>query len=130
MLLTGFDSPRLKKLYLARKIESHNLLQALTRVNRKFKNFRYGYVVDFADIQEEFDRTNKAYLDELELELGDDIENYNSILKTEKEIDEEIAEIKKFLFSYDTENAENFTKQIIQISDKSELIKIVNSLKT
>ena len=129
MLLTGFDSPRLKKLYLARKIESHNLLQALTRVNRKFKNFRYGYVVDFADIQEEFDRTNKAYLDELELELGDDIENYNSILKTEKEIDEEIAEIKKFLFSYDTDNAENFTKQIIQISDKSELIKIVNSLK-
>ena len=47
-----------------------------------------------SDIQEEFDRTNKAYLDELELELGDDIENYNSILKTEKEIDEEIAEIK------------------------------------
>ena len=60
--------------------------------------------------------------------MGDDIENYNSILKTEKEIDEEIAEI-KFLFGYDTENAENFTKQIIQISDKSELIKIVNSLK-
>ena len=129
MLLTGFDAPRLKKLYLARKIESHNLLQALTRVNRTYKNFRYGYVVDFAGIQEEFDKTNKAYLEELELELGDEIENYNSILKNENEIDEEIKQIKEVLFSYDTENLENFTKQIILISDRKELLKIVNSLK-
>jgi hypothetical protein len=53
MLLTGFDSPRLKKIYLGRKIKSHNLLQALTRVNRPYKNLRYGYVVDFANIEED-----------------------------------------------------------------------------
>lgn len=34
MLLTGFDAKRLKKLYLERVIRDHNLLQALTRVNR------------------------------------------------------------------------------------------------
>ena len=44
MLLTGFDAPRLKKLYLGRVIKDHNLLQALTRVNRPYKNYRYGYV--------------------------------------------------------------------------------------
>jgi len=55
MLFTGFDAPRLKKLYLGRKIKEHNLLQALTRVNR----LCYGYVVDFADIQAEFDKANK-----------------------------------------------------------------------
>jgi type I restriction enzyme R subunit len=43
MLLTGFDSRRLKKLYLGRLIKAHNLLQALTRVNRTYKSFRYGY---------------------------------------------------------------------------------------
>ena len=37
MLLTGFDAPRLKKLYLGRVIKDHNLLQALTRVNRPYK---------------------------------------------------------------------------------------------
>jgi type I restriction enzyme R subunit len=63
MLLTGFDAPRLKKLYIGRVIKAHNLLQTLTRVNRTYKDFRYGYVVDFADIQKEFDKTNRAYFD-------------------------------------------------------------------
>ena len=47
MLLTGFDAERLKKLYLGRVIKAHNLLQALTRVNRPFNEFEYGYVIDF-----------------------------------------------------------------------------------
>ena len=55
MLLTGFDAKRLKKLYIGRIIKDHNLLQTLTRVNRPYKKFRYGYVVDFADIRKEFD---------------------------------------------------------------------------
>ena len=65
MLLTGFDAPRLKRLYLGRKLKDHNLLQALTRVNRPYKDHKYGYVVDFADIKQNFDETNAAYLKEL-----------------------------------------------------------------
>ena len=49
-LLTGFDAPRLKKLYIGRVIKSHNLLQTLTRVNRTYKDFKYGYVVDFLHV--------------------------------------------------------------------------------
>ncbi|WP_238149390.1 type I restriction enzyme subunit R domain-containing protein [Arsenophonus endosymbiont of Aleurodicus floccissimus] len=75
MLLTGFDAKSLKKLYLERVIRRHNLLQALTRVNLTYKDFRYGYVVDFADIRQEFDATNKAYFEELQSELGDEIEH-------------------------------------------------------
>ncbi|WP_204347658.1 type I restriction enzyme subunit R domain-containing protein, partial [Rhizobium laguerreae] len=78
MLLTGFDAKRLKKLYLGRVIKAHNLLQALTRVNRTYKDFRYGYVVDFADIRKEFDKTNRDYFDELQSELGDEIEHYSN----------------------------------------------------
>jgi len=86
MLLTGFDAKRLKKLYLGRIIKAHNLLQALTRVNRTYKDFRYGYVVDFADIRKEFDKTNKDYFDELQSELGDEIEHYSNLFKSAEEI--------------------------------------------
>ncbi len=117
MLLTGFDAPRLKKLYLGRIIREHNLLQALTRVNRTYKKFKYGFVVDFADISKEFDATNKAYFDELQAELGDEIEHYSSLFKSREEIELEIQAIKELLFSFDTTNAEHFSRQISQIQD-------------
>ena len=119
MLLTGFDAKRLKKLYLGRVIRSHNLLQALTRVNRTYKDFRYGYVVDFADIRKEFDATNRAYFDELQAELGDEIEHYSNLFKSTEEIAQEIEAIKDILFSFNIENAEVFSQQISQIQDRA-----------
>ena len=128
MLLTGFDAPRLKKLYIGRKIKAHNLLQTLTRVNRTYKNFRYGYVVDFADIQREFDKTNRAYFDELQSELGDEMQHYSNIFKSADEINAEIQQIKDVLFKYDTKNAEVFSQQITQISDRKQMLEIVKVL--
>src|SRR5690606_14877548 len=72
MLLTGFDAPRLKKLYIGRVIKAHNLLQTLTRVNRTYRNFKYGYVVDFAGIEDQFKKTSQDYFKELQNELGED----------------------------------------------------------
>ncbi|MDM1375233.1 type I restriction endonuclease [Myroides marinus] len=103
MLLTGFSANNLKKLYVNRVIKDHNLLQALTRVNRPFKDFRYGYVVDFADISNAFDRTNRLYYEELQDQLGDDFEYYNHIFKSREEIDNELLDIKEVLFHYDIE---------------------------
>ncbi|MCD4772582.1 MAG: DEAD/DEAH box helicase family protein [Bacteroidales bacterium] len=128
MLLTGFDAKRLKKLYIGRVIKRHNLLQTLTRVNRTYKNFKYGYVVDFADIRAEFDATNKLYFDELQSELGDEMEFYSNLFKSKEEIEEEISEIKEVLFHYDTENAELFSQQISQIQDRNIVIKIKKAL--
>lgn len=119
MLLTGFDAKRLKKLYLGRVIRSHNLLQALTRVNRPYKDHRYGYVVDFADIRKEFDATNKAYFDELQDELGNEIKHYSELFKSNEEIHQEIESIKDVLFRFDIENAEEFSRQINQIQDRA-----------
>ena len=128
MLLTGFDAPRLKKLYIGRVIKSHNLLQTLTRVNRTYKELKYGYVVDFADIQSEFDKTNRAYFDELKSEYGDEMEHYTNIFKSTEEINLEIEEIKDVLFAFDTLNGENFSKQINQINDRKQLLEIVKAL--
>jgi type I restriction enzyme R subunit len=128
MLLTGFDAPRLKKLYIGRVIKSHNLLQTLTRVNRTYKDFRYGYVVDFADIQSEFDKTNRAYFDELQSELGDEMEHFSNLFKSSEEVNVEIQEIKDVLFAFDTLNAENFSKQITQINNRKQMLEIVKAL--
>ena len=95
MLLTGFDAPRLKKIYLGRVIKAHNLLQTLTRVNRPYKNFKYGYVVDFADIREEYDRTNAAYFNELQQQLGEDFKTYSNIFLSQEEIDMLFGMVKK-----------------------------------
>lgn len=130
MLLTGFDAKRLKKLYLARVIQDHNLLQTLTRVNRPYKKYQYGYVVDFADISKAFDRTNKLYFDELQEQLGDEMELYSHLFKTAEEIQEEIKEIKETLFHYDTQNRELFSQQIAQLSDKKELMRLIKALRT
>lgn len=130
MLLTGFDAKRLKKLYLARVIQDHNLLQTLTRVNRPYKKYQYGYVVDFADISKAFDRTNKLYFQELQQELGDEMALYSDLFKSEDEIRKEIQEIEETLFHYDTQNRELFSRQVEQLSDKTELNQLIKALRS
>lgn len=128
MLLTGFDAKRLKKLYLGRVIRKHNLLQALTRVNRTYKKLRYGYVVDFADISKEFAETNREYLEELQSELGNEFEHYSNLFKSQEEIAQEIEHIKDVLFRFDTHNAEIFSQQISQIQDKKTILALKKAL--
>lgn len=128
MLLTGFDAPRLKKQYLARMLKAHNLLQTLTRVNRPYKGYHYGYVVDFANIKDEFDKTNKAYFDELQSELGDEVQNYSNIFKSKEDIEKDLNDVKNQLFLYDTSNVVSFINQISEIDDKKQLLNLRQAL--
>lgn len=128
MLLTGFDAPRLKRLYLCRKIREHNLLQCLTRVNRPYRDHPFGYVIDFADIREEYDRTNQAYLLELEDELGDFATYYDSLFISPEEIEADLAKIKDSLFFYSTNNIVEFQGQINAIQEKSKLYELRDTL--
>ena len=62
MLTTGYDVSRLKKMYLLRGPHAQGLLQTISRVNRPYKSpkgkvYHYGYITDFVDIEEEYDRT-------------------------------------------------------------------------
>ena len=109
-------------------IRDHNLLQALTRVNRTYKQHRYGYVVDFADIRSEFDKTNKAYFDELQSELGDEMEHYSKLFKSAEEIAAELEAVKDVLFQYDTLNKELFSRQITEIQDRAQVLALKKAL--
>lgn len=128
MLLTGFDAPRLKRLYVGRVIKDHNLLQALTRVNRPYGKHRFGTVIDFADIRKEFDKTNQEYLQELQAELGDAFSEYDTIFMTEDEIRTALTAIEDVLFLYDWENISIFTQQISDGVGKPELLQLQKAL--
>lgn len=129
MLLTGFDAPRLKKLYLCRTIKAHNLLQALTRVNRPYHDMAFGYVVDFADITEEYDKTNRTYLAELNQEYGDAAKDYSSLFEDPAQIETELSRISDVLFPYTTDNVVEFTAEVNGIDDKSQLYELRAALK-
>ena len=97
-------------------------------MNRPYKGYRYGSVVDFVNIESEFEKTNKNYFEELQSELGDELQNYSDLFKTEEEIEADIEAIKDALFHFDTTNAEIFSQQISEIIDRAEMRKIVKAL--
>jgi type I restriction enzyme R subunit len=55
MLLTGFDAPVLKAMYLDRNLKNHNLLQAIARTNRPAEGKENGLIVDYAGVFDEID---------------------------------------------------------------------------
>jgi type I restriction enzyme R subunit len=69
MLLTGFDAPVEQVLYLDRQMADHELLQAITRVNRKKTGKPRGYVVDYAGVADALAAAMKA-VRKLEEEAG------------------------------------------------------------
>jgi type I restriction enzyme R subunit len=133
MLLTGFDAPRLKKLYLGRKMDGHELLQALTRVNRPYRDFNYGYVVDFVDIKENFEETNNRYLQELNKTQDEPFEGHNigeTVLENPEVIKDKIDKVEDDLFIYTINNKEQFRREIDEIEDPKVLYALRNSLTT
>lgn len=50
MLLTGFDAPCVHTMYVDKPMESHNLMQAIARVNRTYKDKTGGRIVDYIGI--------------------------------------------------------------------------------
>ena len=131
MLLTGFDAPRLKRLYFGRKLKDHNLLQAITRVNRPYKDNRYGYIIDFADIKKNFEETNEAYIKELNRfnnteEIGEDNlpDLFTHVIEDREYLITQMKKAKQVLFNYTTNNLEEFSSEISTIEDKEVLLEL------
>ncbi|SFQ83436.1 type I restriction enzyme, R subunit, partial [Halopseudomonas formosensis] len=63
MWLTGFDAPCCHTMYIDKPMKGHNLMQAIARVNRVFKNKPGGLVVDYIGIANELKQALKTYTD-------------------------------------------------------------------
>lgn len=108
------------------------MLQTISRVNRPYKSpngkvYKYGYIVDFIDIEKEFDNTMEAYIKELEADLNDNGEEEGSLkgLVIDKEdINRKYHKFVKDLEDIvDTSNIERFSKNLTYFN-KETLLKI------
>ncbi|MFA6413365.1 MAG: type I restriction endonuclease subunit R, partial [Syntrophales bacterium] len=61
MWLTGFDVPCLHTLYIDKLLRGHNLMQAIARVNRVYKDKAGGLIVDYIGIATELKKALRAY---------------------------------------------------------------------
>jgi len=61
MWLTGFDAPCIHSMYVDKIMQGHNLMQAITRVNRVFKDKPKGLIVDYIGIGNKLKEATKKY---------------------------------------------------------------------
>ncbi len=61
MWLTGFDVPFLDSIYIDKPIQQHNLIQTISRVNRKFEGKNKGLVVDYIGIKKQMNLALAKY---------------------------------------------------------------------
>ncbi len=133
MLLTGFDLPNLKRLYIHRELKDHNLLQALARVNRSYKNMSFGYLIDFVGIQENFDKTTDDYLKELNRFNQSDSnikDNLKDTFADRETLEKDIKNAYDDLFNYPIDDIEAMTSTIVNISAMNELLKVSRAINT
>lgn len=119
MWLTGFDAPCLHTLYIDKPMRGHNLMQAIARVNRVFKDKPGGLVVDYLGIATDLKKALSFYSDAggkgdptLDLEKAIELMNekyevvqqfFNEEAKTQKDIVAEEPEAyyaNSFKFNY------------------------------
>ena len=132
MLTTGYDVKRLKKMYLLREPHAQNLLQTISRVNRPYKSpngrvYKYGYIVDFIDIEEEYNTTIENYIKELEAEInenGEDEASLEGLVIDKEDINRKyhryVSELESII---PTDNLEVFSQKLEQFT-KETLLKI------
>ncbi len=133
MLLTGFDLPNLKRLYIHRELKDHNLLQALARVNRSYKNMSFGYLIDFVGIKENYDKTTDDYLKELNRFNQSDSnikDNLKDMFADRKTLEKDIKNAYDDLFNYPIDDIEAMTSAIVSISKMNELVKVSHAINT
>ncbi|WP_240650901.1 DEAD/DEAH box helicase family protein [Helicobacter pylori] len=133
MLLTGFDLPSLKRLYIHRELKDHNLLQALARVNRSYKNMSFGYLIDFVGIQENYDKTTDDYLKELNQFNQSDSnikDNLKDMFADREVLEKDIKNAYDDLFNYPIDDIEAMTSAIVSISAMNELVKVSRAINT
>ncbi len=133
MLLTGFDLPNLKRLYIHRELKDHNLLQALARVNRSYKNMSFGYLIDFVGIKENYDKTTDDYLKELNQFNQSDFnikDNLKDMFADRNILEKDIKNAYDDLFNYPIDDIEAMTSAIVSINKMSELLKVSHAINT
>lgn len=95
MWLTGFDVPFLDTIYIDKPIQQHNLIQTISRVNRKFEGKNKGLVVDYIGIKKQMNLALAKY------NIGDE-DNFEDIGESFIVVCNHLDLIAKFFHKFDS----------------------------
>ncbi len=95
MWLTGFDVPFLDSIYIDKPIKQHNLIQTISRVNRKFEGKNKGLVVDYVGIKKQMNLALAKY------SKGDE-DNFEDIAKSLVVVRDYLDLLAKLFHSFDS----------------------------
>jgi type I restriction enzyme R subunit len=136
MWLTGFDVPSMHTMYIDKPMQGHNLMQAIARVNRVFKEKQGGLIVDYIGIAENLKNALNDYTESDREKTGVDTELAAAVLLEKYEL------IKELLHGHDyqkffTGSASDRMAAIVETIDyiiglreegKNEYLKLVSEL--
>lgn len=85
MWLTGFDVPFLDTMYIDKPIQRHNLIQTISRVNRKFEGKNKGLIVDYIGIKKQMNLA-LAHYNKKDSDIFEDIEQSIIVVKDQLDL--------------------------------------------
>src|SRR5699024_9798044 len=86
MWLTGFDAPSVNTMYVDRPMHGHNLMQAIARVNRVFRDKDGGLIVDYIGIADSLNQALRHYSKNDRDQAGINVDKAVSLMKSKYDI--------------------------------------------
>lgn len=125
MWLTGFDVPFLDSIYIDKPIKQHNLIQTISRVNRKFSGKNKGLVVDYIGIKKQMNLALKKYSE-------GDKDNFEDIKQSLIIVRNHLDLIAKILHKFDSSAYFNGTplQQLNTLNMAAEFVQRTKELET
>lgn len=96
MWLTGFDVPFLDTIYIDKPLQTHNLIQTISRVNRKFEGKEKGLVVDYIGIKKNLNHALGLFNGQTAADDFEDLDKAVIIIKDQLDL------LRQFFYHFDT----------------------------
>lgn len=125
MWLTGFDVPFLDSIYIDKPIQQHNLIQTISRVNRKFEGKNKGLVVDYIGIKKQMNLALKKYSE-------GDKNNFEDIVESLIVVRNHLDLLAKLFHKFDSTKYFNGTplQQLNTLNMAAEYVQLTKELET
>ena len=123
MWLTGFDVPFLDTMYIDKPIQRHNLIQTISRVNRKFEGKQKGLVVDYIGIKKQMNMALALY-------SNADNENIEDIEQSVVVVKDQLDLLSRLFYKFDKSGYFTGTplEQLKTLNQASEFIQLTQEL--
>lgn len=96
MWLTGFDVPFLDTIYIDKPLQTHNLIQTISRVNRKYEGKDRGLVVDYIGIKKNLNKALGMFNNQTAEDDFEDLEQAEIIVRDQMEL------LRQFFHQFDS----------------------------